>query len=625
MIPSCLTLPFAMVFACLCLASSLLPSVRLGRVYNKISIASFSSQHYQYRSNANPNRRESGSRSRLNDKNRELVMPTKPFGKRKMAIVCGYIGSNYRGLQIDTSDNNFTTVEGEMIKALLAAGFVSESNAVDLSKIGWSRSSRTDKGVHASRIVLSMKLVVDSNFDQKVHSQQYADRINNYLKEDIRVFSVTKVNQGFRAREAGSWREYEYVLPLSVIDGKLDEFNRILSKYEGSKSFHNFHRVQRKNLIGAKVRQISSDSNNGEDIEEGSVDDDHEAKQARKQQRTERRAQGLINSVFEDWELMERVQGSVTQKNIYACRVISVVNTNGIDMVRIKVKGQSFLLHQIRLMLGAAIMVCTNRMPEAAINAALATPYFIAFPMAPSNGLILRNAGFGMNCNKVDLAMTADDARETQVDQILLLENQQEASDDFLREKIYDRIQSEWVEGDMAISSDWLEYNTERYKVDEKLQCKFEKLTNDCNQQYQIHLANLRERDLNSARECIENGLDRNEFVSGMLSHKMMLPQSVATDLALKLNTVPSMVLTKALRCLAVEVVEGKLPHGMTSEEVLKILGDMEQVKSYAAKFDEMYDEVMDAIKKEKIAAKKKKQLKTYAKGKHKMFDAGID
>ena len=62
-------------------------------------------------------------------------MPTKPFGKRKMAIVCGYIGSNYRGLQIDTSDNNFTTVEGEMIKALLAAGFVSESNAVDLSKM----------------------------------------------------------------------------------------------------------------------------------------------------------------------------------------------------------------------------------------------------------------------------------------------------------------------------------------------------------------------------------------------------------------------------------------------------------------------------------------------------------
>ena len=63
----------------------------------------------------------------------------------------------------------------------------------------------------------------------------------------------------------------------------------------------------------------------------------------------------------------------------------------------------------------------------------------------------------------------------------------------------------------------------------------------------------------------------------------------------------------------------------MTSEEVLKILGDMDQVKSYAAKFDEMYDEVMEAIKKEKIATKKKKQLKTYAKGKDKMFDAGIN
>ena len=44
--------------------------------------------------------------------------------------------------------------------ALLNAKCVSPSNAEDLSKVGWSRSSRTDKGVHAARLVVSAKVTV---------------------------------------------------------------------------------------------------------------------------------------------------------------------------------------------------------------------------------------------------------------------------------------------------------------------------------------------------------------------------------------------------------------------------------------------------------------------------------
>ena len=38
------------------------------------------------------------------------------------------------------------TVEDALAKALAAAGGIAPSNATELRKVGWSRSSRTDKG-----------------------------------------------------------------------------------------------------------------------------------------------------------------------------------------------------------------------------------------------------------------------------------------------------------------------------------------------------------------------------------------------------------------------------------------------------------------------------------------------
>ena len=80
----------------------------------------------------------------------------------------------------------------------------------------------------------------------------------------------------------------------------------------------------------------------------------------------------------------------------------------------------------------------------------------------------------------------------------------------------------------------------------------------------------------------------------------MMLPQNIATEVSVKLNTIPTMMLTKALRYLAVEVIEGNLAQGITTVEILTVLKDMNAVRKYAAKYDQMYDEVISFIKKEK-------------------------
>ena len=77
--------------------------------------------------------------------------------KRKVAIVGGYKGTGYHGLQLN---NNVNTIEDEIRRAVFEAGAMRESNFEDLGKIDWARSSRTDKGVHASCIVVRSAVFV---------------------------------------------------------------------------------------------------------------------------------------------------------------------------------------------------------------------------------------------------------------------------------------------------------------------------------------------------------------------------------------------------------------------------------------------------------------------------------
>jgi hypothetical protein len=53
------------------------------------------------------------------------------------------------GSQLQRHDDSIATVEGVLETALFRAGCILESNMGALEKLGWSRSSRTDKGVHS--------------------------------------------------------------------------------------------------------------------------------------------------------------------------------------------------------------------------------------------------------------------------------------------------------------------------------------------------------------------------------------------------------------------------------------------------------------------------------------------
>ncbi len=116
-------------------------------------------------------------------------------------------GSRYHGLQFNAV-HNVPTVEQALEEALFKSGMISESNHGQPKKVGWSRSSRTDKGVHAARVVIGVKLLLDpSCVDQTSgHVPLLSGIVNQHLPADIRVFSCRKMFSSFRARAASNWR-----------------------------------------------------------------------------------------------------------------------------------------------------------------------------------------------------------------------------------------------------------------------------------------------------------------------------------------------------------------------------------------------------------------------------------
>lgn len=203
----------------------------------------------------------------------DVDMAQKDKAKRKVAFTLAFVGSNYHGLQLDLH-SGVPTVEAEVESALYKLGCISESNHLDLTKISWSRSSRTDKRVHCARLVISAKLEIPLEWlsETEVRIPPLVEQMNQILPPDIRLLSVCKINQSFRAREACSWREYEYVMPKSFLYSKsatpdidnangirtseaaedersaIELFKKTLKRMEGNLSFHNFHRVSAKNM-----------------------------------------------------------------------------------------------------------------------------------------------------------------------------------------------------------------------------------------------------------------------------------------------------------------------------------------------------------------------------------------
>ncbi|KAI9723372.1 MAG: hypothetical protein M1812_001256 [Candelaria pacifica] len=125
--------------------------------------------------------------------------------KRKVAVLLGYSGSGYKGMQLNGTEK---TIEADIFAALVAAGAISKANADDPKKSSLVRCARTDKGVHAAGNVISLKLIVED--------PDIVQKINHELSPQIRVWGIERTNASFSCYQACDSRVYEYLIPTHV-------------------------------------------------------------------------------------------------------------------------------------------------------------------------------------------------------------------------------------------------------------------------------------------------------------------------------------------------------------------------------------------------------------------------
>ncbi|KAH8673461.1 pseudouridine synthase [Xylariales sp. PMI_506] len=122
--------------------------------------------------------------------------------KRKVAVMVGYAGTGYHGMQINHKEK---TIEGDLFAAFVTAQAISKVNANDPKKSSLVRCARTDKGVHAAGNVLSLKLIIED--------PDVVKKINDALPPQIRVWGIQRTNNAFSCYQQCDSRWYEYLMP----------------------------------------------------------------------------------------------------------------------------------------------------------------------------------------------------------------------------------------------------------------------------------------------------------------------------------------------------------------------------------------------------------------------------
>ncbi|CAL6326788.1 unnamed protein product [Bathycoccus prasinos] len=382
-----------------------------------------------------------------------------PRKKIPIALVLAYVGDTFKGNTQNVMLPRGSTVDDVIEDAIYKAGGILFSNyrSKGLSRLKWSRSSRTDKGVSSLFTVVGLRMEApvraygggkevvgeekeeeeeeederkssSSNRSSK-RSEEEADddaeakaliveKINRHLPTDtVKAFACFKATKSFDARRAAISRTYEYLLPLKCLrddkNGELEMFREALKTFEGSHPFHNY---TKRGLYGAGKGNDKNRKGRGNRNKKNALTEDDDGLGE-----TSSSEEQELELEEEEKELPKRIETSgkhtywLLEKDVddlvhvmhyrriheFTCSKEPEIieGFESYPFVRVKVYGESFMLHQIRKMIATAVLVAldseeTPTMTLSFIKASLCRPCRVVTPMAPPLTLFLTGAEF---------------------------------------------------------------------------------------------------------------------------------------------------------------------------------------------------------------------------------------
>ena len=327
--------------------------------------------------------------------------PTNPHKKRKVALTFAYVGAGFAGMQ---RNPGVRTVEGELEAAIARAGGISEANAGDFGKVQWTRAARTDKGVSAVGQVVALKMVLEP--------PGTLERVNAALPDRFEVFGIDRVTNGFNAKTMCDRRRYEYVIPTWAFDPSVGRETASGVGGVGESAAGRFEFTESTRArVDAVLKNYCGTHN------------------------------------FHNYTVKVKPTDAQAKRYILSFDCSEPFEAHGETFVRCQVVGQSFMLHQIRKLIGTMLAVVRGELTEEDQKFALLTQRHAPTPMAPELGLFLcecifgaYNDRFGSVHDKFQLDKYAEKSEKFKLEHVYAHIANQEREENTLRHWIRDTL-----------------------------------------------------------------------------------------------------------------------------------------------------------------------------------------
>ncbi|KAG8873846.1 tRNA pseudouridine synthase 1 [Tulasnella sp. 331] len=310
------------------------------------------------------------------------------------------------------------TIEGYLFDALIKSGAISKDNSDEPSKVGMQRAARTDAGVHAATNLVSLKMITEPPIHDSFqpeslsssikaattdgdtamqHSvppstQRVVAWINSFLPPQIRILSFVRTRGSFHGRKGCDSRRYEYLFPSWMLlppkpgSGLANMMERaqVEAGLPSPIATHEFWTVPPPDTATTAKDVILSDLTRKRSWRVGPET---------LATFCAHMAEFKGTHCFHNYTVGREFSDRQTQRFMMALDVRDPkVLDDGTEWISVSVHGQSFMLHQ-RKMISMAILACRTGTPTRLIPETFG-PRRINVPMAPALGLLLEQPVF---------------------------------------------------------------------------------------------------------------------------------------------------------------------------------------------------------------------------------------